>query len=254
MRVNQLKKRLQSGQTVYGIICSIPSPAMIELIAEADYDFVIIDMEHVLVNPETLENMIRTAESYQLTPLMRVADFNPKTMLRLLDGGAQGIVLPMVECAEQVSQAAQACKYFPQGKRSLNAGRPGRFGKASLADYVAQANDEILLIAMIESVRGVENIDDILASGHLDMVLEGAADLSQSYGLPWQTAHPQIRYGLERCAQAAHRAGVTYCAIPRENDDHDTWLAQGVRAFVLGDERGTAFRALQAKLNRLKKD
>ncbi|KHN49167.1 siderophore biosynthesis protein SbnG, partial [Dickeya fangzhongdai] len=92
LRTNQLKRKLAAGTPVYGLIASIPSPVSVELIAEAGFDFVIIDSEHVLINPETVENMIRVAESYALTPLVRVADDNPKTMLRLLDGGAQGIV------------------------------------------------------------------------------------------------------------------------------------------------------------------
>lgn len=86
LRTNTLKSKLGSGLPVYGLISSIPAPAAIELIAEAGFDFVIIDMEHVLINPETVENMIRVAEGYGLTPLVRVADLNPKTLLRLLDG------------------------------------------------------------------------------------------------------------------------------------------------------------------------
>ncbi|NVL31347.1 siderophore biosynthesis protein SbnG, partial [Pseudomonas syringae pv. actinidiae] len=155
LRTNTLKSKLGSGQPVYGLISSIPAPAAIELIAEAGFDFVIIDMEHVLINPETVENMIRVAESYDLTPLVRVADLNPKTLLRLLDGGAQGIVLPMIESPEQLADAIAACKYHPLGRRSLNAGRPGSFGKHSLAQYVEAANQQIMVVAMIESAEGV---------------------------------------------------------------------------------------------------
>ncbi|QDX30478.1 HpcH/HpaI aldolase family protein [Dickeya poaceiphila] len=248
LRTNQLKRKLAAGTSVYGLIASIPSPVSVELIAEAGFDFVIIDSEHVLINPETVENMIRVAESYALTPLVRVADANPKTMLRLLDGGAQGIVLPMVEQAEQVQAAVRACHYYPQGERSLNSGRPGAFGKHSLAEYVALANREIMLVAMIESAEGVRQAEAIAAVAGLDMILEGAADLSQSLGLPWQTAAPPVQDALAEVRRAAKVHGVTYCAIPRQPDDHAHWREQGVRAFVLGDERGIAFRALQARL------
>lgn len=252
LRENQLKKKLIQQQNAYGIICSIPSPAAIELIAEAGFDFVIIDMEHILINPETIENMIRVAESYQLTPLVRVANFDPKNMLRLLDGGAQGIVLPMVENAQQVKDAISACKYYPSGKRSLNAGRPGSFGKNSLIDYVTKANEQILLVAMVESVVGVENSHEIASVSGLDMLLEGAADLSQSLGHPWQVMHPDVQNALQHCRLAADSNNVPYCAIPRQQDDHSRWLAEGVRVFVLGDDRGTAFRALQTKLAAVK--
>lgn len=248
LRTNHLKRKLAAGTPVYGLIASIPAPVSVELIAEAGFDFVIIDTEHVLINPETVENMIRVAESYALTPLVRVADANPKTMLRLLDGGAQGIVLPMVEQAEQVQAAVRACYYHPQGERSLNSGRPGAFGKHSLAEYVTLANREILLVAMIESAEGVRQAKAIAAVPGLDMILEGAADLSQSLGMPWQTAATPVQAALAEVRFAAEAQGVCYCAIPRQPDDHARWREQGVRAFVLGDERGIAFRALQARL------
>ncbi|MCF5282396.1 siderophore biosynthesis protein SbnG, partial [Pseudomonas syringae] len=186
LRTNTLKSRIADGQPAHGVISSIPAPAAIELIAEAGFDFVIIDMEHVLINPETVENMIRVAESYDLTPLVRVADLNPKTLLRLLDGGAQGIVLPMIESPEQLADAIAACKYHPLGRRSLNAGRPGSFGKHSLAQYVEAANQQIMVVAMIESAEGVRRAAEIASVPGLDMILEGAADLSQSLGMPWQ--------------------------------------------------------------------
>ncbi|KPW33125.1 Achromobactin biosynthetic protein AcsB [Pseudomonas coronafaciens pv. atropurpurea] len=251
LRTNTLKSKLGNGQPVYGLISSIPAPAAIELIAEAGFDFVIIDMEHVLINPETVENMIRVAESYGLTPLVRVADLNPKTLLRLLDGGAQGIVLPMIESPEQLADAITACKYHPLGCRSLNAGRPGSFGKHSLAQYVEAANQQIMVVAMIESAEGVRRATEIAAVPGLDMILEGAADLSQSLGMPWQIDQPDVQQALSDTWQAAQAAGVAYCTIPRQTGDAARWLARGVKAFVLGDERGIAFRALQARLTQI---
>ncbi|WP_324734559.1 HpcH/HpaI aldolase family protein [Pseudomonas paeninsulae] len=248
LRSNQLKAKLGAGAAAYGLISSIPSPVAIELIAEAGFDFVIIDMEHVLINPQTVENMIRTAESYAITPLVRVADLNPKTLLRLLDGGAQGIVLPMIENPEQLAAAIAACKYHPLGTRSLNAGRPGAFGKHSLAEYIGQANAQIMVVAMIESAAGVRRAAEIAAVPGLDMILEGAADLSQSLGMPWRIDQPAVQQALLATWQAASAAGVAYCAIPRQPGDQARWQARGVNSFVLGDERGIAFRALQARL------
>lgn len=248
LRVNQLKQKLRAGAPVRGIISSLPTPAAIELIAEAGFDFAIIDCEHVLINPETIENMIRTAESYSLTPLVRVPEMNEKTLLRLLDAGAQGIVLPMIEQPEVLAAAVAACKYHPQGKRSLNAGRPGRFGRDCLADYLVEANSQIMIVAMIESAEGVRRAAEIAAVPGLDMILEGAADLSQSLGVPWNTSHPDVQAALHQAWLAAKGAGVPWCAIPRHPDDLARWQSRGVNTFVLGDERGIAFRALRARL------
>ena len=250
-RPNLLKQKLRRGERVFGLFCSIPAPASVELAGAAGYDFVIIDTEHTLINPETLENMLRTAEAAGITPLVRVssAGADPKEILRALDGGAQGIVAPCVESAAAMRHIVAACKYHPHGVRSLNAGRPGAFGKNSLAEYVVRANEEIMVVPMIESLAGVENIAAILDVPGVDLVLEGAADLSQSCGLPWQTSAAPVRQALREVQQACARAAVPYCAIPRADGDYAEWRGQGVSAFVLGDERGIAFRALQAKLH-----
>ncbi|MFF7709600.1 aldolase/citrate lyase family protein [Pseudomonas sp. NPDC007930] len=248
LRTNLLKAKLAAGEVVHGLIASIPSAVAIELIAEAGYDFAIIDLEHVLINPETVEQMIRTAESYGLTPLVRVPDLDPKRMLRLLDGGAQGIVLPCVEHEQPLAAAVRACKYHPEGQRSLNAGRPGAFGKHSLAEYVALANAQIMLVAMVESRAGAERARQLAAVPGVDMLLEGAADLSQSLGMPWRIDQPAVQQALASTCAAARAAGIAYCAIPRQPGDYRRWRAEGVNAFVLGDERGIAFRALQARL------
>jgi 4-hydroxy-2-oxoheptanedioate aldolase len=251
LKENQLKRKLRRGEQVFGLFCSIPAPASVELAAAAGYDFVIVDTEHVLVNPETLEHMLRTAEAVGITPLVRIAHGDggdPKEILRALDGGAQGIVAPCVESAQAARRIVAACKYHPQGMRSLNGGRPGAFGKHSLAEYVPRANEEILVVPMIESLAGVQNIDAILDVAGIDFVLEGAADLSQSCGLPWQIAAQPVQQALEKVQQACARAAIPYCAIPRADGDYALWRGRGVSAFVLGDERGIAFRALRARL------
>lgn len=257
MRPNLLKRKLGAGGQVFGLFCSIPAPASVELAATAGYDFVIVDTEHTLINPETLENMIRTAEALGITPLVRISSgsgADAKEILRALDGGAQGVVAPCVESAEAMRRIVAACKYHPQGMRSLNAGRPGAFGRDKLAEYVLKANEEIMVVPMIESLAGVRNIDAILDVPGVDLVLEGAADLSQSCGQPWNIHAPAVQDALRQVHQACARAGIAYCAIPRAEDDHARWRAAGVAAFVLGDERGIAFRALRATLQSMKPD
>lgn len=251
IRPNLLKRKLAQGQAVFGLFCSIPAPASVELAGAAGFDFVIIDTEHTLINPETLENMLRTAEAAGITPLVRIssAAANSGEILRALDGGAQGIVAPCVESAETMRRIVAACKYQPHGMRSLNAGRPGAFGKHSLAEYVIHANQEIMVVPMIESLAGVRHIGAILEVPGVDLVLEGAADLSQSCGLAWQTAAAPVQAALREIQQACARAAIPYCAIPRADGDYAAWRSRGVSAFVLGDERGIAFRALQAKLH-----
>jgi 4-hydroxy-2-oxoheptanedioate aldolase len=249
LKPNALKARLRAGDPAFGLIASIPTPVAVEMIGEAGFDFVIIDTEHVAINPETIENMIRAAETVGVTPLVRVSSADPKEILRVLDGGAMGIVMPAVESVVQMRVLVEACRYFPAGNRSLGSGRAGAFGRDSLADYVVHANDEILVVPMIETRQGVEHIAEMLAVPGIDMVLEGAADLSQSLGRPWGIDVPEVQDALRRVQRACGEAGIPYCAIARAPGDVALWQGRGVRQFVLGDERGIAFRALQSRLH-----
>jgi 4-hydroxy-2-oxoheptanedioate aldolase len=125
---------------------------------------------------------------------------------------------------------------------------PG-FGRIDLAEYVALANREVMVVVMIEDAEGVDAIDGILAVPGIDLVLEGAADLSQAYGVTWQTRHPRVREALDHVADRCAALGVPFCAIPRAPEDHEARAARGVRAFVLGEERGLAARALRSHLS-----
>jgi 2-keto-3-deoxy-L-rhamnonate aldolase RhmA len=249
LRTNVLKQKLQAGETVCGLFASIPSPVSVEMIGCAGFDFVIIDTEHVCINPETLEHMIRAAEAVGLTVLVRVPDGSPGPILRALDAGAQGIVVPHVRNKEDAEAVLQASRYFPLGNRSLNGGRPAAFGNLNLQTYMQTANEEIMVVAMIEDREGVNRVEEILSVPGIDMILEGAADLSQSYGIPWQTRAPLVREALRSVQERAKKQGIPYCAIPRAEEDIQEWNGRGVKAFVLGDERGIAFRALASQRN-----
>jgi 4-hydroxy-2-oxoheptanedioate aldolase len=177
-----------------------------------------------------------------------VPGVSPETILRVLDAGAQGIVVPRVQDAAQARCAVRASRYHPLGQRGISGGRTTGFGTIGLQDYMAQANREIMVVAMIEDVAGVENIDAILAVPGIDMILEGAIDLSQSLGVPGQAQHPEVQAAIRRVAAACTAHGVPFCAIPRAPGQHEVWCEAGVRAFLLGDDRGVSFRALKANV------
>jgi 4-hydroxy-2-oxoheptanedioate aldolase len=246
LQPNKLRARLAAGQRVYGLINSIPSPLLVEMIGYAGFDFVILDLEHVGVNPQTLEDLIRAAECCGLTPMVRVPGVEPGTILRVLDAGAQGIVVPRVQDEGQARQAVRASRYHPLGERGISGGRTTGFGTLLLADYMAMANRELMVVAMIEDAAGIENVDAIAAVPGIDMVLEGAIDLSQSLGVPAQPQHPKVQEGVRRIAAACARQGVPFCAIPRVDGQHDAWCEAGVRAFLLGDDRSVSARAMKA--------
>ncbi|OCA84980.1 HpcH/HpaI aldolase family protein [Pseudobacillus wudalianchiensis] len=244
MLKNKVKERIQQNESVFGIFCSIPNPLAVEMIGHAGYDFVIIDTEHASINPETVEHMIRAAEIVGLTPFVRVSENRDGAILRALDAGAKGVVVPHIHTAEDAKRAVQASRYYPYGKRSLNGGRSAAFGKESLTNYIEQANQDIMVILMIEDIEGIENLDEILSVPGVNLVLEGAADLSQSYGIPWQTRSERVIEGVEAIYQKTKQYSVPFCAIPRSVEDVQKWLTKQAAALVMGDDRGIFFRSL----------
>ncbi|MDF2977959.1 MAG: diaminopimelate decarboxylase [Actinomycetospora sp.] len=226
-----------------------PSPALVEMVGAAGYDVAILDAEHALVSPDTLQEMIRAAEVSGVAPWVRVPEHDPGFVLRVLDAGATGIVIPHVRTRADVEAVVRAARYAPDGRRSLNSGRMVGYGRVDLATHVATANAAITVVAMIEDAEALDVIDEIVTTPGLDVVLEGAADLSQSLGVPWRTRHPRVRRAVEDVHAACVRAGVRFAAIPRVPADHHRWRARGVTDVVLGEERSLAVRAFRTHVS-----
>lgn len=248
LRPNKLKRALGAGTPAFGLINSVPAPLLVEMLGYAGYDFVIIDLEHGCTNLETVEHALRAAECSGTTSLVRVPGPDPQIILRVLDAGAQGIVIPHVSSAEEARIAVSASRYHPLGCRGISGGRTTGFGTLGLKDYFALANDEILVAVMIEDRAGLDAIDAILAVPGIDLVLEGAVDLSQSLGVPGELLHPDVQAALAQLADRSQAAGVPFCAVPRADGQIEAWRRRGVHAFLVGDDRGVAFRALKAYL------
>jgi staphyloferrin B biosynthesis citrate synthase len=152
---NRLRQGVQEGRQAFGLFCSIPSP---------------------------LEGMIRAAEVVGLTALVRVPDASPGPILRALDGGAQGVVVPHVRTKADAEAAVRASRYHPLEERSLKQRPARRLRTIRLVEYMRIANEEVLVVVMIEDREGVERIGEILSVPGVDMVLEGAADLGRRAG------------------------------------------------------------------------
>jgi len=253
-RPNAVRTKLAADERVHGLFCAIPSPTVVEMIGCAGYDFVILDSEHALVDPQQLENLIRAAEAVDLTPFVRVPEAAPGAVLRALDAGAMGVVVPHVRRRSDVDDAIRSARYHPDGARSLGGGRILGFGRVDPVEYVRRANAEIMVIPLIEDAAGAAAIDEILAGGGVDLVLPGPADLSQSYGVPWHTRDPRVREAQWTIRAACAEHGVPFCAMTRTPDTYRQWRDAGVTAFVLGEERDLAARALRHHIDHLRQD
>jgi 2-keto-3-deoxy-L-rhamnonate aldolase RhmA len=183
MRPNATKAKLEDGKVVFGAIVGGFSPDTVELLGAIGYDFVFLDCEHGSISIDQLEQLVRAAEAFDITPIVRVPDHADATILRVLDRGVQGIIVPHVNTPEQAEQVVAAARYYPDGSRGAGGGRAHGYNVDATALESRQwLNEQTLVIPMCEETEAVANIDSILAVPGVDVVHIAAGDLGQSMG------------------------------------------------------------------------
>ncbi len=235
MHNNAVKARLKAGKIVLGAICGIPSPATVELCGHAGFDFTLIDAEHGPISEETCTDMVRAAETVGMVPLVRVPDNAPKVILRFLDTGALGVMVPQVTTAEEARRAVAAVRYVPEGTRGIGPGRAFDYGQTkSTADYITDANRELLVIVQIEQMEAVEHIGEILAVPGVDVIMLGPRDLSTSMGYAGKVDQPEVQAALERVMAATRGTDKALGLVVGKPDDVRRAVDQGGR-FLLAN-------------------
>ncbi|MBT2538982.1 aldolase/citrate lyase family protein [Arthrobacter sp. ISL-69] len=177
-RPNRLKAILASEETAVGFSCALGNAQIAEEFAMAGFDFIYIDQQHGLTSHDTLIEMLRAVSRSETTPLVRVAANDTALIGMALDAGAEGVIVPMINTAEQARLAALACRYYPQGVRSWGPIR-ARYGLGSDPQTV---NREVICLVMIETSEGLKNLEEILDTPGVDGVYIGPADLGVSLG------------------------------------------------------------------------
>jgi 4-hydroxy-2-oxoheptanedioate aldolase len=185
MRTNTTKAKLNEGEVVFGAIISRYAPDLVELFGALGYDFVMIDCEHGPMDLDQVEHMVRAAEVFNITPIARIPDHADSTVLRFLDRGVQGVIVPHVNTKEEADGVARAARYFPEGHRGMGGGRAHDYGVGvSRDDSTRWINSQTLVIPMIEETEAVENLDSILGVPGVDVLHVASGDLGQSMGNP----------------------------------------------------------------------
>ena len=185
MRTNTTKAKLAEGNVVYGAIISRYAPDLVELFGAIGYDFVMIDCEHGPMDLDQVEHMVRAAEVFNITPIARVPNHDDSTLLRFLDRGIQGVIVPHVNTKEEADAVARAARYYPEGHRGVGGGRAHDYGVGTpRSESTRWVNSQTLVIPMIEDTEAVENLDAILSVPGVDVLHVASGDLGQSMGNP----------------------------------------------------------------------
>ncbi len=211
MRVNNILANMKAGKVSTGCQIAFPSTPLMELMGIAGIDFVLIDGEHGTFSWEAIDDMCRVADLAGVTPIARVPNIDPSTILRYLDRGVQGVFGPGIDSREDAQQLVDACYYAPKGTRGLG-GAPRAAGYATLADagYIDSANEQMLVVAFLEHVTALENLDEIMEVEGVHAYYVGPQDMSVSMGLGGRPDHPRIAEASDMVRKAAEAKGRKY--------------------------------------------
>lgn len=207
MRTNHVKAALQRGETVFGAWLGLPSPFSVRLIARMNFDWLMIDTEHAAIDVNLMAQMVGVvADANGPAPLVRVPSNSVENIKRVLDSGAWGVLVPMVNSRAEAEAVVAACKYPPEGARSIGgAFAPLGFGTTNRVEYANQANREILVGVQLESREALENCEDIISVPGIDLAFVGPNDMHASLGLTPrnESEDPVFRSALERIKEVA---------------------------------------------------
>jgi 2-dehydro-3-deoxyglucarate aldolase/4-hydroxy-2-oxoheptanedioate aldolase len=250
MRENPVKRKLQAGEASFGALAwEFVTPGLPPVLERGGAEFCIFDMEHSGLSLETMRSLIRWCRSTTVVPLVRVPSHEYRYVAGALDAGAQGLMIPMVESAEQAREIVSWAKYPPAGRRGTAFGcahddyRGG--DAAAITATMASANTEGLLLFQIETAAGLARVEEILAVEGVDVAWVGHGDLSVSMGLPYQFEHPDHIAALERVAAAARAVGKAAGRMVTDVATGRRWLERGYRMLAYGPETALLARALR---------
>ena len=210
LTIQNLRARLSAGGTSVGSWMQIPHASIAEIMGRAGYDWIAIDLEHGAIAVHQLPDLCRAIELGNTLPMVRLAQGHPKDCKQALDAGVGGVIVPMVESAEQLDEIGKACRWPPAGRRGVGFSRANLFGR-DFESYAREAQAP-LLVAMIENYRAVDDLAAITRVAGLDALLIGPYDLSSSIGRTGDFAHPEFEALMNRIRVACGDAGMA-CGV-----------------------------------------
>lgn len=236
LRGNRIKESLSRGAVTLFPNFQFPAPNIVEIVASCGYPGVSFDLEHGTNTIQSIEHGVRAAEAFGITPMVRVPGPDANLVTKLLDMGIKGIIFPNIDSAEAAEAAVATCRYAPRGKRGACPNvRAVGYDTVDWSTYCRAADEETLVMPLVESRAGVENIDAILEVSGIDAIFLGPFDLSVSLGVGGQMDHPKVRAALTDVVLKARAKGVTVAglAVMDQLDALQHWLDLGVRLFML---------------------
>lgn len=204
---NILKKKLQKQEVTIGSWVTLGHTSIAEIMAKAGFEWLVVDMEHSVITLDIAQQLIQVIEGCGVVPLVRVGENNANIIKRVMDAGAYGVIVPMINTREDAEAAVSAVKYPPLGTRGVGLARAQGYG-AGFDEYAATVNEESIVIAQIEHIDAVNNLEAILSVKGIDGCIIGPYDLSGSLGVPGKFNHPDVLRAVKKVEQTCRQKGV----------------------------------------------
>lgn len=248
---NRFKEALKAGRAQIGLWSSLSSSYTVEVIAGAGFDWILLDMEHSPNDLESLIGQLQAAAPYATHPVVRVPWNDMVGMKRVLDVGAQSLLVPYVSSAEEAASAVSYTRYPPKGVRGVaGTTRATRFGR--IKDYARRAHEEICLLVQVETAPALDNIEAICAVEGIDGVFIGPADLHASLGYPGEIANPAVKPRIDDAIRRIRAAGKAPGILTPSEADARHWLQCGALFVAVGADVGILARGAEALVAKFK--
>ena len=232
--LNRLRTLWRAGTPTFGLIVTMPSVPVIQVLARAGFDWLMLDLEHGPIDLATAHAMIAATGGTPVVPLARIAWHQPWLAKPVLDAGVLGLCLPMVSNRAHAEAAVRAVRYPPGGERAWGPFyAPLRWG-VPMQEYLDRADDEVLAIATLEDAEAVRNIDEIVSTPGLDVAFIGIGDLAANLGHRGQADHPDVQAAVARIEAAMLRSNVVPGGVARTPEQANAMLERGYKALMLG--------------------
>lgn len=242
--MGNLKKKLKENELTVGTWVTINHPAVIEILSTAGFEWITLDIEHSAINIESVQNLLGHVQGNSMEGLVRVSKNEEVVIKRVMDAGADGVIVPMVKNKEEAEKAVSYVKYPPAGKRGVGLSRAQKFG-TDFNGYKKWTNSESVVIAQIEHIEAVKNLKDILRTAGIDGIIVGPYDLSASMGYPGEYHREEVKQALNKIVKVTKELGKPlgfhvvesdYIELQKRLEEGYTFLAFSLDFFFLGDK------------------
>jgi 2-keto-3-deoxy-L-rhamnonate aldolase RhmA len=232
MLKHSFQRRLKQGDLLIGTFMTLPSPEVAEIFAEIGFDWLFVDMEHTILDVKDVQRILQAVEG-KCACIVRVPNKDEAWLKKVLDAGADGVIVPHVNTADEVRSIVGVCLYPPEGSRSVGLSRAQKYG-LRFDEYVQSANQNIAVIPQVEHIEGVQNIEEIVKVPGISAIFIGPYDLSGSLGKLGETKDPEVQKSIAKIKEVCSEARLPVGIFGMDADSVSPYIKKGFTLITAG--------------------